>query len=147
MEFPHLAATRTASGVSALASAPLVTGDQVTGVLAAYWAAPRELHATERAFITGVAGSAAQALARARLLEAEQAARVRLQALAKIMAETSSAGQRRVLLDQPAMIVRACERSVPEKANRDDVQRRYEAVLAAESALAGREPAAGITGE
>ena len=33
------------------------------------------------------------------------------------------------------MIVRASERSVPEKADRDDVQRRYEAVLAAESAL------------
>jgi uncharacterized membrane protein len=70
-----------------------------------------------------------------------------LEALTKIMAETSNAGQRRVLLDQAAMIVRASERSVPEKADRDDVQRRYEAVLTAESALTGREPAAGITGE
>ena len=90
-EFPHLAGTRAASGVSALASAPLITGDQVTGVLAAYWAAPRELHATERAFITGVAGSAAQALARARLLEAEQAARVRLQALQAVTAGLATA--------------------------------------------------------
>jgi uncharacterized membrane protein len=54
-----------------------------------------------------------------------------LEALAKIMAETSSAGQRRVLLDQAAMIQRASERSVPEAADRDDVRRRYEAVLAA----------------
>ena len=54
-----------------------------------------------------------------------------LEALAKIMAETSSAGQRRVLLDQAAMIQRASERSVPEKADRDDVRRRYEDVLAA----------------
>ena len=65
-----------------------------------------------------------------------------LEALAKIMAETSSGGQRRVLLDQAAMIVRASERSVPEKADRDDVQRRYEAVHTAESAVAG----AGVTG-
>ena len=90
-EFPHLAGTRAASGVSALASVPLITGDQVTGVLAAYWASPRQLHVTERAFITGVAGSAAQALARARLLEAEQAARRRLQALQVITAGLATA--------------------------------------------------------
>ncbi len=70
-----------------------------------------------------------------------------LEALAKIMAETSSAGQRRVLLEQAAMIQRASERSVPEKADRDDVLRRYEAVLTADSRLAGREAAAGITQE
>ena len=70
-----------------------------------------------------------------------------LEALAKIMAETSNAGQRQVLLDQAAMIVRSSERSVPEKADRDDVHRRYEAVLTAESALTGREQAAGLAGE
>ena len=69
-----------------------------------------------------------------------------LEALAKIMAETTNAGQRRVLLDQAAMIVRASERSVAEKADRDDVQRRYEAVLTAESALAGPGTAAGTAG-
>ena len=53
-----------------------------------------------------------------------------LEALEKIMAETSGAGQRRVVLDQAAMIQRAGERSVPEAADRDDVRRRYEAVLA-----------------
>ncbi len=100
-EFPHLAGTRTAGGVSALASAPLITGGQVTGVLAAYWAAPRELHATERAFITGVAGSAAQALARARLLDAERAARVRLQALQAVTAGLATA----VTSDQIAAIL------------------------------------------
>ena len=63
-----------------------------------------------------------------------------LDALAKIMAETSSAGQRRVLLEQAAMIERASERSVPEAADRDDVRRRYEAVLAAGSRPAAREP-------
>ena len=100
-EFPHLAATRAASGVSALAAAPLITGDQVTGVLTAYWGSPRQLHVTERAFITGVAGSAAQALARARLLEAEQAARRRLQALQAVTAGLATA----VTSDQIARIL------------------------------------------
>jgi hypothetical protein len=51
------------------------------------------------------------------------------------MAETTSAGQRRVLLDQAAMIDRACERSVPEAADRADVRRRYESLLTLESQL------------
>jgi uncharacterized membrane protein len=58
-----------------------------------------------------------------------------LDALARIMAETTSQGQRRVLLEQAAMIDRACERSVPEAADRADVQRRYEAILTVESRL------------
>jgi uncharacterized membrane protein len=65
-----------------------------------------------------------------------------LDALTKIMAETSSAGQRRVLLEQAAMIQRASERSVPEGADRDDVRRRYEEVLAADSRGAERARAA-----
>jgi uncharacterized membrane protein len=52
-----------------------------------------------------------------------------LEALARIMTETGSNGQRQVLLDQAAMIDRACERSVPEADDRADVRRRYEAVL------------------
>jgi uncharacterized membrane protein len=58
-----------------------------------------------------------------------------LEALARIMAETTSEGQRRVLLEQAEMINRACERSVPEAADRADIQRRYEAVLTVESRL------------
>jgi uncharacterized membrane protein len=66
-----------------------------------------------------------------------------LDALTKIMAETSGAGQRRVLLEQAAMIQRASERSVPEAADREDVRRRYEQVLvAADSALTGHHRAA-----
>jgi uncharacterized membrane protein len=64
-----------------------------------------------------------------------------LEAVVKIMADTSSAGQRRVLVDQANMIQRAAERSVPEKADREDIQRRYEAVMAAD-VLASRGPAA-----
>jgi len=63
-----------------------------------------------------------------------------LEALVKIMADTSSAGQRRVLVDQAEMIQRLAERSVPEKADRDDIRRRYEAVLAADVRLARLHP-------
>jgi uncharacterized membrane protein len=59
-----------------------------------------------------------------------------LEALAKIMEETSGAGQRSVLLDQAAMIDRASERSVPEAADRADIRRRYEAVLTVDAKLA-----------
>jgi uncharacterized membrane protein len=61
-----------------------------------------------------------------------------LDALTRIMAETTSSGQRRVLLEQAAMIERACERSVPEAADRADVRRRYEAILTLESRLTGQ---------
>ncbi len=58
-----------------------------------------------------------------------------LEALARIMTETASDGQRRVLLEQAAMIDRASERSVPEGADRADIRRRYEAILTMESRL------------
>jgi uncharacterized membrane protein len=59
-----------------------------------------------------------------------------LEALARIMAETTSEGKRRVLLEQAAMIDRASERTVPEAADRADIRRAYEAVLTMESRLA-----------
>ena len=63
-----------------------------------------------------------------------------LDALVKIVTDTTSAGQRQVLLDQGAMILRASERSVPEKADRDDIRRRYEEVLTAAGQARGRQP-------
>ncbi len=62
-----------------------------------------------------------------------------LEALARIMTETTSNGQRRVLLEQAAMIDRASERSVPEACDRADIRRRYEAILTMESRLAASE--------
>jgi uncharacterized membrane protein len=62
-----------------------------------------------------------------------------LEALAKMMLETSDAGQRRLLLDQAEMIQRASERSVTEASDRADVACRFEAVLMAEAGLARRE--------
>jgi uncharacterized membrane protein len=64
-----------------------------------------------------------------------------LDAVAQIMTETSSPGQRRVLLDQADMIQRASERSVPEEADRADVRRSFETVLMIETQLANREQA------
>jgi uncharacterized membrane protein len=64
-----------------------------------------------------------------------------LDAIAKIMTETSGPGQRRVLLDEAGMIQRASERSVPEEADRADVRRSFEAVLTIEARLADREQA------
>jgi uncharacterized membrane protein len=52
-----------------------------------------------------------------------------LDGLAKVMAYASTPEQRELLLEQAAMILRASEESVPEKADRADVRRRYDAVL------------------
>jgi uncharacterized membrane protein len=64
-----------------------------------------------------------------------------LEALTKMMTETTDAGQRRLLLDQAEMIQRASERSVTEASDRADVRRRFEAVLTAEAGFAHREAA------
>jgi uncharacterized membrane protein len=60
-----------------------------------------------------------------------------LDAIAKVMACTTSTEQREVLLEQAEMILRASEESVPEAADRLDVRRRYEAVRAADSSTTG----------
>ncbi|MGB6456496.1 MAG: DUF2254 domain-containing protein [Streptosporangiaceae bacterium] len=54
-----------------------------------------------------------------------------LDALAKIMERTTTAGDRQVLLDQAAMIERLSAATVAEPADRADVTRAYEQVLAA----------------
>jgi uncharacterized membrane protein len=62
-----------------------------------------------------------------------------LDALSQIMTETTKVGQRRVLLEQAAMIQRLSERSVSEEADRADVRRSYEGVLTAEARLSERQ--------
>ena len=59
-----------------------------------------------------------------------------LEALTKIIKDTTNTGQRQVLLDQAAMISRAIERSVPEDSDRADISRRYTDLLAAIDQLA-----------
>jgi uncharacterized membrane protein len=54
-----------------------------------------------------------------------------LEALSKIMEHAATEERRELLLDQAAMILRASEESVPEPADRDDVKREYDVVIAA----------------
>jgi uncharacterized membrane protein len=56
-----------------------------------------------------------------------------LDGLAKVMAHTTSAEQRQQVLEQAEMIMRSCEESVPERSDREDVRRRYDAVLGSAS--------------
>jgi uncharacterized membrane protein len=65
-----------------------------------------------------------------------------LDGLAKIMTHTSTPEEREVLIEQAEMIIRACEESVPEAADRADVRRRYDAVLSAQVGAAREEPGA-----
>jgi uncharacterized membrane protein len=60
-----------------------------------------------------------------------------LDALAEIMTETTTAQQREVLLAQAEMVERVNVESVPEQADREDVHRRYLAVLALHARLGG----------
>ncbi|MER7578855.1 DUF2254 domain-containing protein [Kitasatospora sp. NPDC097691] len=60
-----------------------------------------------------------------------------LDALVEIMSETTTEQQREVLLAQAEMIERLSRESVSEPADRDDVHRRYLAVLAVHADLAG----------
>jgi uncharacterized membrane protein len=66
-----------------------------------------------------------------------------LEGLTKVMPHTTNSGQREVLLEQAEMILRTSERTVQEEADRADVRRRYEAVLAAAAAAASAATAAG----
>jgi signal transduction histidine kinase len=63
---------------------PLVTDDQVKGVIAFGYGAPRDFDLEERAFLASVARKCAQALDRARLFEAERAAREDAERIGKL---------------------------------------------------------------
>ena len=97
-EFPAVAPARSAAGIAACLAVPLIAGGVPIGTLEVYWPVPRELTADELSFAETMAGAAAQALARARLYEREQAARAasesrrdRLALLAQVTAAVSSA--------------------------------------------------------
>jgi uncharacterized membrane protein len=59
-----------------------------------------------------------------------------LDGLAKLMAYTTCAEQRELVLEQAAMILRSSEESVPEESDRSDVRRRYEEAAAADASRA-----------
>ncbi|MFB9179940.1 hypothetical protein ACFFX1_17510 [Dactylosporangium sucinum] len=58
-----------------------------------------------------------------------------LQVFTQIMHNTTTPAQRQVLLDQAAMIQRANVEANPEPADRADVQRRYDQLLAVHAHL------------
>ena len=72
--YPHLAADTGKTGYQGLAVLPLRTGG-VLGVLTIRFAQPRDFSDADRRLLESVAEQCAQALARARLLDAERAAR------------------------------------------------------------------------
>lgn len=107
-EFPHLAAVRAAAGVGSCLATPLITGRQVTGVLAVAWPGPRRLDAAEESFLAAVAGYAGQALERARLFDAERAARHQALAAARqvqALQEVTAALATAVTSDQVARVL------------------------------------------
>jgi GAF domain-containing protein/CheY-like chemotaxis protein/two-component sensor histidine kinase len=78
--YPRLAELLTGSGFAAGAAVPIIIQGQPAGGLLASFAANSAFGADERALIVAVAQQCAQALERARLYEAEQAARHESQA-------------------------------------------------------------------
>ena len=73
--YPDLRASHEVTGTEALAAVPLRMANEVVGVLTLSFAAPRAFAPSDRAFAEALAGQCAQALERARLFDAEHAAR------------------------------------------------------------------------
>ena len=69
-----------------------------------------------------------------------------LDALTKIIEQTTTAEQRELLLEQAAMLYRASEESVAEPADRADVRRMYDEVLAAAASISERSASDAGTG-
>jgi uncharacterized membrane protein len=63
-----------------------------------------------------------------------------LEAITRIVEHTTTEAQRRLLLEQAAMILQASEESVPEPADQADVRREHEKVVAAAEAAAFTKP-------
>ncbi|HET9595922.1 MAG TPA: GAF domain-containing sensor histidine kinase [Anaeromyxobacteraceae bacterium] len=78
--YPALADLRRAHGHAAWATLPLVVYGRTLGVMGLGWREPRAFDAGDRAFLAVVASQCAMAMERARLYEAERAARARAEA-------------------------------------------------------------------
>ena len=70
-----------------------------------------------------------------------------LEALSKIMEHATTQERRELLLDQATMLLRSSEESIPEPADRDDVKREYDVVIAAAVRVAAAQVAAQVTAE
>ncbi|WP_264078875.1 DUF2254 domain-containing protein [Mycobacterium szulgai] len=105
--------------------------------IAKFWA-PKEIHLDDRGTIRVIARQVSfERLVQRAFEKLRQASRGmpalmirQLEALTTIMAQMTSREQAQVLMDQATMISRASIESVPEEADRADVQRRYDALVA-----------------
>ena len=89
--------TATIRSLGSLACLPLVAAGARQGVLGLGWEAPRELGDAEVEMLSAAAGQLAQALERARLYEAERAARFDLSRSVAELSDVSAALQRSLL--------------------------------------------------
>lgn len=89
--YPEIAPYQQALGGEAIFAVPLRIGSRRLGSLACMWNEKRDFGTGERLFISTLAGICAQALERARLLEAERRARHRAERLQRLTAALSAA--------------------------------------------------------
>ncbi|MGZ8492418.1 MAG: GAF domain-containing protein, partial [Gemmatirosa sp.] len=80
---PAVAEVVAATGLQASVTLPLEYGGRVQGFIGLSWTTPHVVHAEERALLESLASQCAQALERARLLEAERVARAEADAASR----------------------------------------------------------------
>ena len=86
--YPHLAALRAENGEGAMAAVPLpAPGGGALGAMAFNFPTDRTFPLADRAFLTTLAQQCAQAVERARLLEAERAAREAAEAASRVKSQ------------------------------------------------------------
>ncbi|MDF1505917.1 GAF domain-containing sensor histidine kinase, partial [Roseisolibacter sp. H3M3-2] len=100
--FPEVPHIWDSMGTEAVATVPLTVADAVIGAISFSWTAPRELPTADREFFLAVGRQAAQALERARLIEAEHAARERAE---RLQALTAALARARALDDVARVVV------------------------------------------
>jgi PAS domain S-box-containing protein len=112
--YPALAGLWESFGVSAVASVPLAAGGRTVGTISFTFAEPRALPAADREFFLALGRQAAQAVERARLFEAERAARELAEAAERRVAFLAEASARLAAsLDIEATLQTVAELAVP----------------------------------
>jgi PAS domain S-box-containing protein len=89
--FPEVLGMLGTLGTQALATVPLAVGGESVGAMSFTFTAPRPFPVEDREFFLALGRQAAQALERARLLEAERTARVRAETLQRVTAVLAQA--------------------------------------------------------
>jgi PAS domain S-box-containing protein len=112
--YPALAGLWESLGVSAVATVPLAAGGRTVGTISFTFAEPRALPEEDREFFLALGRQAAQAVERARLFEAERAARELAEAAERRVAFLAEASARLAAsLDVEATLQTVAELAVP----------------------------------